>query len=725
MGLLLAIFGLQSHGADWSLCGVGLQIPERPTPETQGGAAGSTHVSADEADLVDTGTSVLQGNVQVIQDGRQIQADKVNVTRPEQVLDAFGNVQFWDDGLYVTGDTAHVDMETEFATVDGAKFVFLDAHGSGGAEKITLTSRNLARVEGATYTTCDPGQEDWVLVADDIELDRVTEWGTARNVTVKFKGMPIFYSPWMNFPLTDKRKTGFLTPSYRLSGETGFEFHLPYYWNIAPERDATLTARGMTKRGILLAGEYRYLSDLGYGQLGVEYLPNDSERGEDRAAVSFQHDTALASGWETDIDVDWVSDDDYFEELGTDLTIASTRFLERRGDLIYRARRWSALARVQDYQTVDQTLLVADRPYKRLPQLQFNAATPNRNRQLNADVQAEFVNFDRSSGVIGTRATLNPTVSYPLRGTAGFVIPKAGVEFTTYSLDGQAASADDTPARILPTFSLDSGLLFERDLQLGDGQYVQTLEPRAFYLFVPHEGQDDIPVFDTGEYTFSFAQLFREDRFSGSDRIGDANQVALALTSRLLSQGSGEELLRASIGQIYFFRDRDVQLSPGDGVETDGTSDLVAELSAQIYDDWRLTTGFQWNVDDRQTNRNTLRLRYQPDTERVLNLEYRFVRDAVEQTDLSFRWPIKNNWGVVGRWNYALPESRTLEAVGGIEYNSCCWSARAVARRFQTNTDGEFDNAIFLQLELKGLAGVGRSTADFLRRTIPGYRNTF
>ena len=669
---------------------------------------------------------MLEGDVQIVQGSRQIQADTVSLTRPDRVIDADGNIRYWDEGLYISGETAHIDLEREFATVDEASYVVTDGHTRGGAGRVTLTSRDLVQLEDATYTTCNPEDEAWMLDASEIKLDRVSEWGSARNVFVRFKGTPIFYSPYLTFPLTEKRKTGFLTPSYRVSGRTGFEFHIPYYWNIAPNQDATLSARGMTERGLLLQGEYRYLTHSGGGQVGLEYLPNDAIRGVDRAAFIFDYEGHLGSGWKTDIDIDWVSDDDYFEDLGTNLNISSLRFLQRRGVLRYSQRRWSFLARLQDYQTIDETIAVSHRPYKRLPQLYFQASLPDRNWRLDADVSTEFVYFDRVSSVTGARLNMESSISYPMRTAAMFLVPKLSLGYTAYSLDNTALGMNDNPDRLLPTFSTDGGLFFERDITLGDGRYTHTLEPRIFYLFVPKDDQDDIPVFDTGEFHFNFAQLFRTDRFSSADRTGDANQVTLALTSRLLSSGNGEEILRASIGQIFFFRDREIRLNNTTPIQTESTSDIVAELSARLFDDWRVTAGYQWNTAQSRTERNTFRLRYHPDDQRVFNAEYRFSHnDAMEQTDVSFRWPIHRRWGVVGRWNYAIPESRTLEVFTGVEYDSCCWSARAVVRRYLHNNEGDVDNAVFFQLELKGLAGLGEVTTAFLRKSIPGYSNTF
>jgi LPS-assembly protein len=725
MALAAVLFSGVVTAGSFDLCGPALLLPARPAAEMQTGGPDFTHVSADDADIVELGTSVLTGNVQVLHGERQLQADRVELTQPENTVDAFGDIRIWDENLFVTGETAHIEIDAETAVLEQSQFIMLDEHAHGVAERVVLNSRDLITVEDGLYTTCNPDAVAWQLEADSIVLNRVNDSGLARNVLVKFKGVPVFYSPILTFPLSDKRKTGFLTPSYRVSSETGVEFLLPYYWNIAPSQDATLTARAMTQRGVQLQGEYRYLTNRGHGKVGVEYLPHDSELGEDRSAVSFQHDGTFAPGWSTDIDFNWVSDEAYFEDLGTNLETSSQSFLQQQIDLRYSRNRWSLLARVQDYQTIDHTITAANKPYKRLPQLLFNYSSLERNRELTTSFRGEVVHFDRTDpSVTGIRYDLKPSVSFPMRTASTFLVPKAELQYTAYQLDGQESGLSDNPDRLLPILSADAGMFFERDVQFGGERFVQTLEPRLYYLYVPFDDQSDIPLFDTSLNTFNFGQLFRENRFSGADRTGDANQLSLVLSSRLLT-GSGAESLRASVGQIVYFRDRKVNLTPTSTEQTDGASDFVAELSAKVWDGWRVTAGMQWNVADSRTDRNTIRVRYQPNEQRVINLEYRFVREVDEQTDASFRWPINYNWSAVGRWNYSLPTQRTLEAFGGVEYDSCCWAARAVAGRFVHNTAGDSENAVFLQFELKGLAGVGDSVATFLQKSIPGYRNNF
>ena len=721
--MLAASPGVLAGADDWAQCGPGYVLPARPAVERDPGDPDAAYINADEVDATEGGITILTGDVDVARGPEQIRADKVTYDEPGQIIDAEGDVKYWnDEGIYVTGTRGRAELQVDRTVMENANYLVIEAHARGDAQRVELTGRDLMNVRNATYTTCNPGSADWILVAKEIRLDKSTNIGSARNVWVKFKNVPIFYSPFLTFPLSDERKSGFLVPSAGVSGTRGVEATIPYYFNIAPNYDATLALRPMSNRGVQMQAEGRYLQRWGEGLLGVEYLPNDSEIDDDRAALHFQHLGTFAQRWTANVDVNWVSDSDYFEDLGTELAVTSRTFLERRGDLTYAGDGWWGLARVQDYQTLDDTLAPASRPHERLPQLYAATSLRERNRRINLGATAEFVSFDRDASVTGNRVDLRPFVTYPVRTAGTFFVPRAVLRYTQYDLDNVAAGADDSPSRLIPTFSLDGGAFLERPFRFADRALIQTLEPRAYYLFTPFDGQDDQPVFDTGQYTFSFAQLFRDDRFAGADRVGDANQLTLALTSRFL-RPDGDELFRASIGQIRHFSDRKVTL-PGAARDTTNASDLVAEVAANLAQRWRVLGAVLWNSNDDITNRSTVSLRYQPDPRRVLNLSYRFVRDVAEQTDFSFAWPIARNWRAVGRFNYALDLETDLETFAGIEYESCCWGLRLVGRRYLSNTEGEHTNAIFLQLELKGLTGVGGASA-FLERNIPGYRNEF
>jgi len=545
----------------------------------------------------------------------------------------------------------------------------------------------------------------------------------------------------MSFPLSKKRKTGFLTPGLGSSNRNGFEARTPFYWNIAPQMDATLTPRLLTDSGVMLVGEFRHISKNSESEINAEYLPSDNQFGDkNRNLIGVKHQHRFAGTGSFSLDYNRVSDKKYFEDFGSSLGITSTRFLPQRGNItysgsLYGGNWWSAYASIENYQSVDRTLAAVSKPYKRLPQFNFYAGSPYINNKFVYYLSSQFTYFDRGGddtgsveNVIGSRLDLLPSISYPYRTASTFVTPKVSLRFTQYDLHN-TSTFESSPSRLLPIVSIDSGIFLERDFSLFGKQSLHTLEPRLFYLYIPEENQDDLPVFDTGLYDFSFDSLFREDRFSGADRVGDANQFTLALTSRLIDHDTGRVKGYLSLGQIYHLNDRDVTL-PGFAKRDENSSPIVAELSVALLKHWKFRGNIQWDPHSNKTEKLLTQVQYKPASNKVVNLSYRVRRPStnlsgidVEQSDISFHWPLKQNWSMIGRWNYAIPEKKSLGIFGGIEYDSCCWSFRAVARRFLTNIDGDFETGIFLQLELKGLAGIGRKTVDFLEQRIPGYES--
>jgi len=679
-------------------------------------------MSGDVVNMQEGGISKLSGNVEIERGTQQLTADHLEYNEAEELIDVQGNVRFWDEGAYASGDQAHIDLQADTTKLGGASYIFLDTHSRGEAGEVVITGENIVTFNDADYTTCNPGSNTWKLHAKELELDFTEDVGTAYNVWLEVGDIPIFYTPYATFPLSDKRKSGFLVPKVRIANSTGFDLTVPYYFNIAPNHDATLAGRLMTKRGLQLQGEYRYLTGRGGGLLAGEYLPDDREFDGYRGAFRYKHAGAFARRWSSSVNYNWVSDSDYFTDLGTNLSIASQSFLEQRGDVSYSGDGWNAVARAQAFQTIDTTIAPESRPYKRLPQFLVSAVERRRNQKFNPGGHGEFVNFDRDGGVTGQRVDMMPTLSYQWREAAWFIVPKASVRFTNYDLENTAPGQSSSLTRTIPTASLDAGMFFERDWTFSQRGFLQTLEPRLFYLYVPFKSQGDLPIFDTGTFDFNYSQLFSENRFSGADRVGDANQLSIALTSRLLASGTGEEYLRLNIGQIRYFRDREVTL-PNESVETSSASPLVVDLTATVARRWQFFTGIQWDIGEERINRNNTGLRYQPDPRRVVNLSYSFTRDNFEQTDMSMAWPIVRDWRFVGRWAYSLQQDKTLEAFGGVEYENCCWAFRTVIRRYLSGT--QTTNAFFFQLEFKGLTGLGSGTVDFLERSIPGYENDF
>lgn len=724
-GLIALIWQHQLAAAetDWAQCGGALQLPPRPaflSPQSDDPEA--IEAAGDVANRREGGISVLSGNVQLQRGNRQLKADHLEYNEAEELIDVQGNVEYWDESAYVSGERAHLNLRTDTTELGGASYIFLDTHSRGEAAETVITSEKVVTVNDADYTTCNPDSNAWKLNAEELELDFSEDVGTAYNVWLEIADVPVFYTPYATFPLSNKRKSGLLVPKVRIANSTGFDLTVPYYFNIAPNQDATLAGRLMTKRGLQLQGEYRYLTGLGGGLVAGEYLPDDREFGDYRAAFRYTHGGAFAPRWGARVDYNWVSDTDYFTDLGTNLAIASRSFLEQTGDITYSGNGWSGLSRVQAFQTLDTTIAPSDRPYKRLPQFLVSATERRRNRTFNPGGHGEFVNFDRDTGVIGQRVDILPTLDYQWRGAAWFLVPKASVRFTHYDLDDTGAGQSSSLSRTIPTASLDAGMFFERDWSIGGRGFLQTLEPRLFYLYVPFKNQDDLPIFDTALFDFDFTQLFSENRFSGADRVGDANQLTIALTSRFLASSTGEEYLRFDVGQIRYFRDREVTL-PDEPVETSSASPLIVGLTATVDRRWQFFTATQWDISDDRITKNNTGVRYKPDPLRVVNLSYSFVPGNFEQTDMSMAWPIARDWRFVGRWAYSLQQDKTVEAFGGVEYESCCWAFRTVIRRYLSGT--QQTDAFFFQLEFKGLTGVGRSTVDFLERSIPGYENDF
>jgi LPS-assembly protein len=726
--------------SNWPLCTDSLDIPLRPVVEAEL-VSGDVHVAADDADLEAEGFSTLKGTVEITRDEQQVRSDYADFNQLDNTSNLEGNVQYWDKSIYLEADKAHLEFDSDIGAFENTKYTIKDNRGRGQGSNIDMIFGIESKLKNADYSTCDPANKFWQISTSELKLNHVEEWGSAKNVVLKIKNVPVFYSPYMSFPLSDKRKTGFLTPSMGSSNRNGFEGRTPFYWNIAPQMDATLTPRVLTDSGLMLIGEFRHLSRNSQSEVNAEFLPSDNEFGDkNRNLFGLKHEHRFARTGRFTLNYNRVSDKEYFEDFGSSLGITSTRFLEQSAKASYRGRWWNARARLQNYQSVDRTLAAVNSPYKRLPQINFNAYSPRGNNKLNYTLSSEYTYFDRGNdntgltdNVTGSRVDLIPSISYPYKTASTFLTPKVGLRYTQYVLNN-TSTFESSPSRVLPVVNVDSGLYLERDFSLFGKKSLQTLEPRVFYLYVPQVSQNNLPVFDTGVYDFSFDSLFREDRFNNKDRMGDANQFTLAITSRLIDQATGREKGYLSLGQIYYLNDREVIL-PGDAIRDDDISPIVAEVGTTLFENLRLRSVLQWDPNENKTEKLLAQIQYKPAATKVVNFNYRVRRTSsnlsgrtlnltdIEQSDISFHWPIKRNWSVIGRWNYAIPEKKSLEIFGGVEYDSCCWSFRAVTRRFLTSIDGEFDSGIFLQFELKGLSGIGRETVDFLEQKIPGYES--
>jgi LPS-assembly protein len=657
------------------------------------------------------------GSVRLRKRGAAVFADQLHLSFPDQQLTATGHVRFEKNGDVVTGEQLFYDMDNESGNIENPEYRLLRYGARGKAKRLVAENPDLTRIDKATYTTCDVGDDDWFMRIDQLDLDRIRDVGVARNATVVFKGVPILYSPYLDFSLSGRRKSGLLPPTIGSTGQSGFEYTQPFYWNIAPNHDATIAPRLLTKRGVLLNNDFRYLEPDLTGEIRAEYLPDDREKGETRYGYLWQHRQNFGNGFSGALDLQGVSDDAYFTDLSDKIAATSQTNLNREGDLFYDGGWWNLNGRVQRYQTLQDPLAPVVPPYARLPQI-----TLNMNRQTDAHLdfglQGEYVEFNHPTLLNGTREILYPTISAPFQTSFFYITPKAGYHSTNYAFDDPNRPS---ASRNLPIYSLDSAFTFERETSLWGKAFLQTLEPRLYYVYIPFRPQDQLPNFDTALADFNLAQIFTENQFTGGDRINDANQLTAAVTSRLINPDSGDEQLRFTLGQRYYFKQQEVSLTPG--VSNSQNSDVLAAVTGQITKRWFTDLGMQYSTISNRAERSNAVVRYQPEIGKVINFGYRFTRDTLKQIDLAAQWPLGGRWAGVARYNYTLRDSRLLEGLLGLEYNAGCWAARFVVHRFVTATQ-EYSNAIFLQLELTGVSQIGSSPLEVLRQNVTGYEKT-
>ena len=659
----------------------------------------------------------LSGRVTVRQGERTLSAD--HVSRDPNRIDAQGSVEYRDPQVVVRGDTSSTDGQQ--ATFDGAQFELPTRPARGAASHMTLDNNGILTLRDVQYTTCPPGNTDWLIRADSVSIDTGAGTGTARDARVEFFGVPLLRLPVISFPVGDTRKSGFLFPTLGTSTRGGVQLSAPVYWNIAPNQDMTFTPSWYTARGIDLESDYRFLTHQSHGELLGNLLPDDRKAGMTRSRWRVDDVTELPLGWRLTLSAENVSDVAYFEDFAqTGSDGASTTFLPRLAELDWRDAELHAGMLVSNFQTLDAQLAQADRPATEAPSFYVrgnwsrDGALP-----LTYGVDAEATRFRHPDEVQGWRLDAEPRVGLDYSGAGYFFRPAAMLDTAAYYLRDNTPGTDGSPTRTLPLFSMDTGLIFEGD----NGRHAQrriTLEPRLMYLYAPYRDQSGLPLFDTNEPDLNWIELFRTNRYVGLDRISDANQVSFGMTTQVYSSRTGQRLLSATLGQTLNFQSPRVRL-PGESPDSGDASDLTAQLELSAYHHWNISTGLQWNPYSKQTERADVRLQYQPEPLSVFNLGYRFEHGQLEQAEVSTAWPVFGKWRLYGRELYSLRENKSIEKFAGFEYSSCCWNIRAVARDSVSRRTGEHDRNIYLQLELKGLSSVGQAADAFLEKAIRGY----
>ncbi len=733
---------------DWRLCPVGDAVPafvDAPAPVGTPGLRTTqpTDIEGDELQDTQAQQTLVQGNVQLRRGDQFLGTDRLTYNSETGEYTAEGRVRYQDSGMRIVAARAEGNQQSDTHSISDLRYQLIERRGNGGADRIELQGAHGALL-GSSYSTCEPSQRAWELRASRIDIDTEKGMGVARNATVRIGKVPVLYVPWLTFPIDDRRRTGLLYPSISLSGRNGFDWKQPIYLNLAPNYDATLVPRIMSDRGIVLGGQFRWLYEQGRGELSGNWMPKDklpendpgrylldlngnpiagatlpdSNRGQ--FGLGATHNFSPA--WYASTNLGWVSDTHYLEDFSNSLYGVSSYSIRSEAGLFGRGRHWSASLMADHFQLADYTLTDANLPYDRLPRALAHWAMPF-GRVFEAGIDAEAVRFDHQVFDAGSRLDVKPYVSMDLEGTSWFVRPKLAWRYTGYQLDDPLAArlgGDASPSRSLPITSVDAGVYFDRETDILGERYLNTLEPRLYYLNVPYRDQTGLPLFDTGPMTFSWGQLFRDNRYTGPDRQTNANQLTTAITTRLISQDDGRERLAASLGQIRYFDDSRVTV-PGEVPVAEGKSAWIADVGVSPSDRWTINGTYQWDPKFRRQDLASLRARYLIGDTGIVNVGYRYRRDLIEQADLSFLYPINQNWSLVGRYYYSIFDRKELETIAGVQWESCCLAVRVVGRRYLRNRTGELNNSIQVEFELKGLGSAGQDSARVLRRAILGY----
>jgi LPS-assembly protein len=661
---------------------------------------------------------VLEREVEIVRGTTTVHADRATYNIVEDEVTASGNIRMLRTGDTYTGEELRLRIAAGQGYVSQPTYTLQRNRAQGSARRIEFESRDRATIYEGTYSTCEGPDPDWYLKSSRLSLDRERDEGIGFGALVYFKGVPIMAMPLMSFPLSDARKSGMLTPTIGTTNRGGMEITLPYYFNIAPNRDLTLYPKVYARRGLQLGAEARYLGETYSGETRVEGMTEDRVAGTSRYALSSAHSQRLAPRWSFSWNLNHASDNDYPSDFARTRTAAAQRLLARDLNLDYSGDFWRASARASNFQVLQDPTSPdpIERPHDRLPQLSLHAGRSNVSG-FDWTVGSELTRFWHPTRERGERMLAHPRLAYPIVHPAYFLTPRLSLHASTYqfSLPGGASTR---LSRVLPTASLDGGVVFERDANYFGQPMTQTLEPRLFYVYTPYRDQDAFPIFDTAEADVSFAQLFSENRFVGNDRIADANHLTAALVSRYLA-ADGAERLRFALAQRYYLTPQRVTLGAG---VNEGRSDILLAANGRLTAALAVEGNVQYSQSLGNVSRANYGARWQPGPMRVLNLQYRRDRvNALEQIDTSAQWPFAARWYGVARVNYSLPDKRIAESLFGVEYRDDCWVLRVVAQRTPT-AERQATASIFLQLELTGLTRLGSNPLEVLRTNIPGYQ---
>jgi LPS-assembly protein len=772
----------------WQNCSNWSTRKQKSKAESQDSVDSTTLVDADSSEVFEGEVLNFAGNVDLHRGDKHLKAEHASYDTVAETMDAQGNVLYSETAMALSSDTLSISMNKDEARLRNSQFIIAAAPFRGTADTVYRDNKDLSRYQEVKFTSCPPGNQDWVGHAEKLKVNRDTGQGAAKNAWIEFKGVPVLYTPYISFPTDNRRLSGLLAPTWGRSQRNGIDISAPIYLNLAPNFDDLITPRYMARRGEMLMNKFRYLTGMSEGQLRTDYLPYDSLTGKSRYLGSFKDKTTFSPNLHSVTNLNYVSDKLYFNDLNNPLGIQTNRYLPSTAFLNYDRPDVNFAAGIQHYQSLDQTLNNRALPYDALPKVSLNLDHQFDNLPLNVALNNQYAYFYNQDRVNGQRFNIAPSVSFPLESSAGFFIPKITGQYTHYQLSNQGiyqnkdsagnligmvndTSMSTSISRTLPIFSVDSGMTFERDTSFGSTPFTNTLEPRAFYLYIPRKDQSNIPLFDTAAYDTNFYSLFRENKYSGLDRIQDANQITLAASSRFINGETGLEPLKVSLGQIVYFQNRTVNLDYNGNFtnvsststpdwqrittsrQASTTSNFIGEISGQISHELSYLTGTQWDPANNNFARNQVALKYRNNSNQILNIGYRYRKSlptdqtllanelallpsssslnlsqqSISQSDISFRLPLFNDWYGLGRWQYSFNYDKTSESFIGLEKENCCWRVRLLGRRYLNGANFASINpkpetAFFIQLELKGFTSFGDSVDQFLQRNINGFQ---
>jgi LPS-assembly protein len=717
-GLIPALFAQAGLAAeDWSLC----HIPSFNFLETETSVSDETIIEAQTVVSEDSESIHLLGDVNLTRAQQKIIADDIRFNKSTEAIIARGKVEFADPNYRLQSSSVQIDNQNDSATFEQPGFELSGRHARGEAQKIEKLDQYRSRFSDLTYTSCDPDDRDWHLRAVELEIDDESGRGSAKHTTIYFKEVPFLYLPYFQFPVDDRRMSGILAPLIGYDETNGASLVVPVYWNIAPNYDMTITPASLGKLGLQLNTENRYLFEAHQGELDLSYL-DDEKLDTSRWFQQWQHRTSFAYDVYGDLLLAEVSDRDFFDDFDS---VAPEHndisHLERHLSFTRSGEVWNSKLLWQDYQTLDESTAITSRPYRRLPSLTLDATPEPWIGDLQTPVYFEITSFDRDDSVTGNRTHVITSLLWNASDSWYFFEPELQLAFTDYQLDDNPG--DDSIYRGLPTLSIDTGLIFER-LAGSRNQWLQTLEPRLYFLHTPFEDQDDIPDFDTALSASTYNNLFKNNRFTGTDRIGDANQVTFGLASRIFDNDSGDELLNARIGQAFYFKDRRVSLDGSRDEET--TSDAIAELDVWPNSRTKIAARTVYDQELSELSDKEFSISYS-DNGLAANLGYYFSEDEIEQALVSMAYPVNERWTLIAKIHRSLKFEEPVENLLGISYESCCWGLKILAGQIGDEDEdfAEPDNSIYFEITLKGLSQVGQDIDQRLSDAIPGYKPGF